>query len=451
MKILFAASEVAPYVKSGGLGDVMGSLPLALSKNRDVEVSLFLPYYKSIKENFDIKTEFVASFYVSLAWRNEYAGVFRLAAKSKKLKIYFIDNEYYFKRDSLYGDYDDGERFAFFSKAVLESLQYLKDYPDIIHCNDWQTSLIPVFLKTQYQEIEEYKRIKTVFTIHNIEYQGKVPKEFGTNVMGLNPSQFGIVFHCDCINLMKGAIVTADKITTVSKTYSHEIKHAYFSHGLDNILREYEYKLCGIANGIDTAGYNPKDDPHLFANYSHSDLSNKAENKQKLQELLGLEIRSEVPVIAMITRLVAHKGVELVEYVAHDMLKTDLQLIVVGEGDKKYEELFNFLAYCYPGRVSANITFDPDLASKVYAGADMLLMPSKSEPCGLSQLIAMRYGTVPIVRETGGLYDTVPALNIETMEGKGFTFKLFNAHDMVGAVHRAIEFFHDKEKWTKHV
>ena len=451
MKILFAASEAAPYMKTGGLGDVAQALPQELSKNKDVEVSVIIPYYKKIKQNPDIKVEFIKSFYVPLAWRNVYVGVFKAVSKSKKLQYYFIDNEYYFYRDSAYGDYDDGERFAYFSIAVLETIRQLEMYPDIIHCNDWQTALIPTLKKTMYGDAPGYDRIRTVFTIHNIEYQGKMPPEFMKDVIGLNEYWRGLLTYDGCINLMKSAIVTADKITTVSKTYAYEIRYAYFGQGLEKILNENSYKLEGIVNGINTKLYDPKTDPCLEANFSASDMSGKAENKAALQRMLGLPERPDVPIIAMISRLVSHKGLDLVEYVMGDIMRRDLQFVVIGTGDKKYVDMFNFNAYVNSDKMSANIKFDPVLANKVYAGADMFLMPSKSEPCGLSQLIAMRYGTVPIVRETGGLWDTVPPLNTETLEGRGFTFKGYNAHDMLGAIDRCIGFYHDKEKWNKHI
>jgi starch synthase len=449
MKVLFATAEAAPYIKTGGLGDVMHALPLEVSKNKNASICVFLPYYKKIKENKDFDIEFITSFYTTLGWRKAHIGLFRAKSKSRKLKYYFIDNEYYFGRDNLYGYFDDGERFAYFSKAVLEALAHIDFIPDVVHLNDWQTALVPVLLKLGM--MAELKNIKTVFTIHNIEYQGKMPGEFAYEVLGFSGEQSSILMHDKCINLMKGAITCADKITAVSKTYSHEIKHAYYSHGLDEVLRENEHKLLGITNGIDTKLYNPETDKNLPVNYSAADIEKKKENKRYLQEMLKLEVNDNIPVIAMISRLVSHKGMELVAFIAHELLKQDIQLAVLGTGDKRYEDLFRFLECSYPNKVSANIKFDLKLASRIYAGADMFLMPSKSEPCGLAQLIAMRYGTVPVVRETGGLFDTVPALDTETMEGRGFTFKVYNAHDMLGAVNRCIDFYHDKEKWQKHI
>lgn len=449
MKILFAAGEAAPFVKSGGLGDVAQALPAELSKVKDVEVCVFIPYYKSIKENPAIEVEFVKSFGVQVAWRREHVGIFKAVSKSKKLKYYFVDNEHYFYRDGIYGHYDDGERFTYFSLAILEAMRQLNYFPDVIHCNDWQTALIPVLKKALYSGI--YDNIRTVFTIHNIEYQGKMPNEFMNDVIGVDEYWRGVLTYDNCINFMKSAIVAADKITTVSRTYAHEIRHAYFAHGLQNILKENEYKIAGIVNGINTDLYNPVKDKTIFADFSSSDISGKATNKAELQKMLGLPVRSDVPMVAMITRLVSHKGLDLVEYVMGELMERDLQFVVIGTGDAKYADMFNFNAYVHPDKMSANIVFNSTLANRVYAGADMFLMPSKSEPCGLSQLIAMRYGTVPIVRETGGLFDTVPPLNIETLEGRGFTFKGYNAHDMLGAIDRCIDFYGNKEKWNKHI
>ena len=450
MKILFAASEAAPFIKSGGLGDVMEALPSELSKDKDYEVSVVLPYYKTLKEDTSFNPEFIKNFYISVAYKNNYVGVFTL--KRGNVTYYFIDNEYFFLRDGgYYGHYDDGERFSYFSKAILEMLKEIGYFPDIIHLNDWQTAPIPVFLKAHYSHLEEYAKIRTVFTIHNIEYQGCMPLEFAGNIMELSGEFVNILTYDGCINFMKGAIVTADKITTVSETYAHEIKYAYFSHGLDPILKENEYKLMGIVNGINTDIYNPKKDKNIAANFSATTPSGKTLCKKALQEELGLEVRDDVPIVSMVTRLVSHKGLELVECVIHEMMKLDIELVVLGTGDSRFEEMFRFAEYYYPGRLKAEIRFSGALASKIYAGSDLFLMPSKSEPCGLSQLIAMRYGTIPIVRETGGLFDTVPALNTETLEGKGFTFKLFNAHDMLNAVERAADFWHDEKKRTKHI
>ena len=449
MRILYASGEASPFVKTGGLGDVAYALPQALSQIKDTEVCVFIPCYKKVKEHPAVPLEFVTSFSMPLAWRNTYVGIFR--AKIGKVTYYLIDNEYYFYRDSIYGEYDDGERFSFFSKAVLESLQHLNFYPDVIEANDWQTALIPLYLKAFFISSPAYSHIKTVFTIHNIEYQGKMPEEFLTEVVGVGEEWRPVFQYDGCINLMKGAIVLCDKISTVSETYSHEIRHAYFSHGLDPVLRENEYKIQGILNGIDTDLYNPRTDRNLYTNYGSGEVNKKSENKRFLQEKLGLQVRTEVPVVAMISRLVAHKGLELLEFAGNHMMGMDIQLVVIGTGDERYENFFRHLAGTHPGKVSANITFDSVLASQVYAGADLFLMPSKSEPCGLSQMIAMRYGTIPVVRETGGLVDSVKPLNIETLEGQGFTFKTFNADDMLDAVWRATQFYYDKPKYQQAV
>ncbi|MBQ4631518.1 MAG: glycogen synthase [Clostridia bacterium] len=458
MKILFAASEAAPFIKSGGLGDVMGALPPELSKYEGSEIAVVLPYYAKIKNNPDLGIEFVTEFYVPLAWRNVYAGIFKKTVKTPgrgkvkgtKVTYYFVDNDDYFNRTSLYGHADDGERFAFFSKAVLEMLVHLGFIPDVIHCNDWQTGFVPLFLKAHYSDIEGFDKIRTVFTIHNIEYQGKANPDFLSQVLGVDEKWRNVATQGEMINAMKCAIVLCDKLTTVSETYAHEIQYAYFAHGLESIIAENQYKTCGIINGIDTKLFNPEKDPTIDFNFKPTSLGGKAKCKAKLQEELGLPVRDDVPMVAMITRLVNHKGLELVEWVADNLATMGIQLVVVGTGDARYEEMFNFLSYVHPETVCAKIMFDPVLANRLYAASDFFLMPSKSEPCGLSQLIAMRYGSVPIVRETGGLVDTVAPLNTETLEGRGFTFKVFNAHDMLGAVERAAEFFKDKVKLQKH-
>ncbi|MBR2404545.1 MAG: glycogen synthase [Clostridia bacterium] len=458
MKILYATSEAAPFAKSGGLGDVMGALPPEVSRHEGTEVAVIMPYYSKIKNNPDLKIEYVTSFYMPLAWRSCYVGIFKAEVttkasgrrKSSKVTYYFFDNESYFDRDVLYGYNDDGERFAYFSKAVLEALVHLDFEPDIIHCNDWQTGFVPLFLKALYRDVPKLSNVRTVFTIHNIEYQGKSLPSFLSEVLGVDESWRNVCTQGHMINAMKTAIVLCDKLTTVSETYANELRYAYFAHGLEAIIAENQYKTCGIVNGIDTALFNPSTDKHLDFNYKPSALAGKAKCKAQMQEMLGLPVRDDVPMVAMITRLVAHKGLELVEWVADNLSTMGIQFVVLGTGDPKYEEMFKFLAYVHPDSVSANIMFDPAFANKLYAASDFFLMPSKSEPCGLSQLIAMRYGSVPIVRETGGLVDTIAPLNTETLEGRGFTFKVFNAHDMLGAVERAAEFFKDKAKLKAH-
>lgn len=458
MKILFAASEAAPFVKSGGLGDVMGALPAELSKNPDNEVAVILPYYGKIKYNPDFDIEYITSFYMPLAWRSTYVGIFKAVVKSKpagrakrsNVTYYFIDNEEYFNRGKIYGYDDDGERFAFFSKAILETLVHLDITPDVIHCNDWQTGFLPLFLKSLYSGVEKLSNVRTVYTIHNIEYQGKAEPSFLPHVLGVGEEWRNVATQDGMINAMKSAIVLCDKLTTVSETYSHEIQYAYFAHGLEAIISENKYKTCGIINGIDTALFNPSTDAKLDFKFRPTAMGGKAKCKAQMQEMLGLPVRDDVPMVAMITRLVKHKGLELVEWVADNLANMDIQLVVLGTGDEHYEDLFKFLAYTHPQTVSAQIMFDPVMANRLYAASDFFLMPSKSEPCGLSQLIAMRYGSIPIVRETGGLVDTVAPLNVETLEGRGFTFKVFNAHDMLGAVERAAEFYKDKQKLDKH-
>lgn len=447
MKIWFAAAECAPFIKTGGLGDVAAAFPKALAQN-GVEACVVLPLYKSIKQNFIEQFTFVTSFTVPLSWRGVYCGVFRYEADG--VRYYFLDNEYYFLRDSVYGDYDDGERYAFYCKAVLEMMQYLGDYPDVIHCNDWQAAMIPLFLKGFYQHLSGYSGIRTMFTIHNIEYQGKVSYSFLREVLGMDEAYMQYLDYGGCVNLMFSAICLADKVTTVSPTYAEEVKTAFYGRGLQEVLSGVSYKFCGILNGLDTSVCDPHTDPHLFHKYSTKAMAGKKIGKRRLQEMLGLHADTEIPIVAMITRLVGHKGLDLVQYVLHEMMERRLQLVVLGTGEKAYEQMFWDAAGAYPGRVSANIRFDADLASKLYAGADMFLMPSLSEPCGLAQMIAMRYGTVPIVRETGGLKDTVWPINPETGEGRGFTFQSYNAHDMLGAVDRSLSLYYDnRELWKK--
>lgn len=447
MKILFAASEAAPFLKTGGLGDVASALPKALSADENAQVAVFLPYYKAIKDSPRWDIEFLCNFRVPLSWRSVYCGVFRAKDTQRNLQYYFIDNEYYFYRDNAYGYYDDGERFAFFSKAVLESLQYLNWYPDVIHANDWQTAMIPVFLRAFYMGLDAYQPIRTLFTIHNMEYQGKAPESFVDEVLGLPEDWRGTTQFDGCTNMMKAAILVSDRVSTVSRTYAYEIQDPYYAHGLDGVLRHHSYKLSGVVNGIDTDVFDPSTDPLIPVNYTCDQLDKKAENKRALQEKLGLECRDDVPMVIMITRLVSHKGLDLVQAVMDDLMQEDIQLVIIGTGEQNYEDMFRSYAEQYPEKMSANIVFDNKLAHETYAGGDLVLMPSKMEPCGLTQLIAMRYGTVPIIRETGGLYDTVPALNPETMEGRGFTFKSYNAHDMLDAVRRAAAFYQDSKHW----
>ncbi len=442
MKVLYATSEAYPYAMSGGLADVAGALPKALRK-RLIGCRIVMPMYDGISSELRANMQFITSITVPVAWRRQYCGIFE--AKHDGVIYYLIDNQYYFKRGGLYGQYDDAERFAFFSRAVLEIIPYIDFVPDIIHCNDWQTALVPVFLDTLYRCVDTYKNIKTVFTIHNIQYQGKYGTELISDVLGLPPETAHIVEYDRCVNLMKGAIECADRVTTVSPTYAEEIKNPWYSHGLDRIICDRSFKLSGIVNGIDTDVYNPETDTHLWQNYTVDDLSGKQVNKAELQKLCGLPERPDVPVIGMVTRLVTHKGLDLVKFVFDSLISHDVQFVILGSGDWEFETYFHGQMQAHPDKVALKLGFIPDLAHKIYAGADIFLMPSKSEPCGLAQMIALRYGTIPVVRETGGLKDTVT--DSGDNEGNGFTFKSYNAHDMARAVERAIEGYYNREGW----
>ncbi len=443
MKVLFASSEAYPFAMSGGLADVAGALPKAL-RRRLVGCRVVMPLYGSIKEELREKMTFICSITVPVSWRRQYCGIFE--AHIDGVIYYLIDNQYYFKRDGLYGHYDDAERFAFFSRAVLEIIPHIGFKPDIIHCNDWQTGMVPVYLNEFYRSDPIYSDIKTVFTIHNIQYQGKYGHELYSDVLGLPEGREGIVEYDNCVNLMKGAIQCADKITTVSPTYSREILEPYYSHGLDNILSQFTFKLTGIVNGIDYDVYNPETDEMIYKNFTVDDMSGKAYNKKCLQKDLGLPQRSDVPVIGMVTRLVKHKGIDLVKCVFEELLKADLQFVILGSGEWEFETFFHEMAGRYPDKVGLKLGFDTNLAHKIYAGSDMFLMPSNSEPCGLAQLVALRYGTIPIVRETGGLNDTIK--DSGNGEGNGFTFANYNAHDMQNTVWRALAGYADKNGWA---
>ncbi len=446
MKIAMIASEAAPFVKTGGLGDVMQALPGELAKLKGNEVCLFLPYYKRIKQNPEIVVEPVGSFSMELSWRESYVGIFRLKSRRKKLQVYFIDNDYYFgARGTVYGDFDDGERFAYFSKAVMAALYHLDFKPDILHCHDWQAAMGIVYCRALYQQWCPYA--KTVFTIHNVEYQGWADNHFFSNTLGLPEEYRGYMTFDGAINMMKGAIEVADIVTTVSKTYAQELCYPYYAHRLDGILRNKW--LWGITNGIDTGVYDPATDAALPVNYSAAEMAGKWENKLALRQELGLRTDVDTPILAMVTRLAGHKGIDLLCHIANRLLEKDVQLVIVGTGEKQYEFILSALAHQHPGKVAVKLAFDPKLASRVYAGADIYLMPSKSEPCGLSQLIAMRYGTVPVVASTGGLKDTVPPYNPETKEGRGFTFQSYNADDFMGAIDRAVSLYYgDREEWN---
>ena len=443
MKVLFAASEASPFIRTGGLGDVMGALPQALGK-LGVETAVVLPLYSDMKSEYRNSLKYVGNTTVFLGWRQQYAGVFM--SRVNDVDYYFIDNEYYFKRNGIYGHFDDGERFAFFSKAVLETMQVTGFYPDVLQCNDWQTGLAPLYLNCFYRLVDGYKTMKTVMTIHNIEFQGRMDKYVIDNVFGIPREFYQVAEYKGDANMLKAGIEAANKVVTVSPTYAREILDPYFAYGLDGILNARSFKLCGIANGIDTELYNPKTDKALFKNFDYKGVRKKAENKKGLQELLGLNV-SDKPLIGMVTRLTPQKGIDLLLNVIHEILSMDLQLVVLGTGDWKYENALREVGKQYPTKLATAIYFSGDIASKIYGASDMFLMPSKYEPCGLSQMIAMRYGSVPIVRETGGLKDTVPAYDPTTGEGLGFTFKTYNAHDMLGAVRRAVEAYSDRDKW----
>lgn len=443
MKVLYASSEALPFAASGGLADVAGSLPQAL-RRRKVACRVVMPLYGTVSAELRSKMKFITCIMVPVSWRRQYCGIFE--ANVGGVIYYLIDNEYYFKRNNLYGHYDDGERFAFFSRAILEILPYIDFKPDIIHCNDWQTALVPVYYSTFYANREGYTGIKTVFTIHNIQYQGKYGSEILGDVFGFGEEHEQLLRFGDCLNLMKGGIECADKVTTVSKTYAGEILDPWFSHGLDPILRARSYKLSGILNGIDTASYNPEKDKDIFCNYSAKNPEGKKENKAKLQEMFNLPVRDDVPLMGIVSRLVAHKGLDLVKRVMWEQLSnSDMQLVVLGSGDWEYEEFFRELAKAFPDKVGLRLGFIPDLARKIYAGSDMFLMPSKSEPCGLSQMVALRYGSVPIVRETGGLKDTIT--DSGDGAGNGFTFKSYDAYDMLDAIRRALAAYYDRDHW----
>ena len=442
MKVLYASSEARPFAASGGLADVAGSLPGAL-RSRLVGCRVVMPLYESVPQELRDTMTFITSFSVPVAWRRQYCGVFE--ARANGVIYYLLDNQYYFKRNGLYGHYDDAERFAFFSRAVLELLKHIDFKPDIIHANDWQCGLIPVYHTLYYAPHPDYCDIRTVFTIHNIQYQGVYGMEILEDVFGIPKSAMNLVEHSGCINIMKGAIETADRVTTVSPTYAKEILDPWFSHELDPILKMREWKLSGILNGIDVKHYDPSTDPALYKPYSADDFSGKAANKAALQERLCLPVCPDVPLIGMVTRLVSHKGLDLVQYILDTLLQENIQLVVLGSGDWAYENFFRQMQERYPQKFCYCSGFVPELAQKIYAASDLFLMPSKSEPCGLSQMVACRYGAVPIVRETGGLKDSIRDCGDGT--GNGFTFQTYNADDMLDAIRRGLTAYADKETW----
>ncbi len=441
MKILYAASEAYPFAMSGGLADVAGALPKALRK-RFVGCRVVMPLYECVSDEMRANMKFITHITVPVAWRRQYCGIFE--AHVDGVIYYLLDNQYYFKRSQLYGHFDDAERYAFFSRAVLEILPYIDFVPDVIHCNDWQTALVPVY-KHLYYNHDIWQGIKTVFTIHNIQYQGKYGSDLLEDVLGLPENAAHLVEYGGCVNLMKGAIECADRVTTVSRTYAEEILTSWYAHELDGILNERRFKLSGIVNGIDTEVYDPETDPLIYANFSAEAPENKAENKRQLQERMGLPVK-DTPVIGIVSRLVSHKGLDLVKAVFEELLQEDLQFVILGSGEWEYETFFYSIKEKYPEKVGLKLGFIPELAHKIYAGADIFLMPSQSEPCGLAQMIALRYGTIPIVRETGGLKDTVT--DSGDNKGNGVTFANYNAHEMKDTICRAIDGYRNKEGWN---
>lgn len=445
--VLFVASEGLPFIKTGGLADVIGSLPKAVAARDNYDVRVIMPLYSGIDAGMRNNFAFVTNFNVGLAWRNQYCGLF--SCRLDGVTFYFIDNEYYFARESIYGAYDDGERFAFFSKAVLDTLGVLDYYPDVIDCNDWQSAATIIYLKTLYADKFGYSEIKSVFTVHNIEYQGKFGMDTAADLFGFPESAHGAIEFDGCLNLMKGAIELADKVVTVSPTYARELQDPFFAAGLENIIKANAYKMTGILNGLDLELYDPATDKSLFANYSAKDLSGKKVCKRELQKMLGLPERDDVPVIAVISRLVAHKGLDLIKCVLDELLYEDVQLVVLGKGDVDYENYFKYIEGRYNCKCRALIAFNRDMASKIYSGADIFLMPSRQEPCGLSQMIACRYGTVPVVRRTGGLADSIKAFNDDRKTGNGFAFNNYNAHEMLYVIKDAIYTYCNAPEWKK--
>lgn len=436
MNILYVTSEAVPFCKTGGLADVAGSLPQSLAANGD-RVSVILPLYQSVADAWRDRLHFERYTYVRLAWRSLYCGLF--SYERQGVTWYFVDNEQYFKRPELYGYYDDGERFAFFCRAVTELLPLLPEKPDVVHCNDWQTALVPIYIRDEAVREEFYKSVRTVITVHNIEYQGRYGRETVEDLFGLDAGWFtgGTLAFDGDVNLLKGAVVTADAVTAVSPTYAQELKYAYFAHGLESVMQMVEGKLHGVLNGIDMERYDPASDPNLTANYSLRRMAGKAKDKAALQRMMGLAERKDTPVVAMVSRLVSHKGLDLVCETLDYFMEKDMQLVVLGKGDGKYESFFSWAQAKYPGRVAVHLGYSESLAMQIYAGADLFLMPSKSEPCGLSQMIAMRYGAVPIVRSTGGLADTVRSCQVGQEDGTGYLFGDYDAGAMLSVIGQA--------------
>lgn len=442
MKILYVTSEAVPFCKTGGLADVAGSLPPALAE-QGAEVAVVLPLYDRVRAKYGDKLNFLCYDYVDLAWRHSYCGLFSL--EQDGVTWYFLDNEQYFDRPDLYGYMDDGERFGFFSRAIVRMLDHMKFWPDVINCNDWQTALVPVYLKDDGVREERFRSIRTTLTVHNIEYQGRYNPYVLGDLFGLDAGwvEDGTLLMDGDLNLLKGAVLCADAVNAVSPTYANELKMAYFAHRMESVMRQCEYKLFGVLNGIDMERYDPAKDPSIAAAFSTEDMSGKDADKAHLQRLVGLREEPHVPVVAIVSRLVSHKGLDLICEVLHDMMKLPMQLVVLGKGDKKYEEFFHWAAQQYPGRMAVRLDYNEELSMAIYAGADLFLMPSKSEPCGLSQMIAMRYGTVPIVRETGGLKDTVHPYEAWRDAGNGFTFANYASNDMLHVIREAVYLYKD--------
>ncbi len=443
-KILFAASECTPFIATGGLAEVIGSLSKSLAQDEEYDVRVVLPLYSDIRGDYRQRFTYLGNINVPLGWRNQYCGIF--SYEESGVTFYFLDNEYYFRRGGCYGYYDDGERFAFFSRAVMEILGFLQFYPDVLHCHDWQAALAAIYLKTIYCHRREYSLIRAVFTIHNIEYQGKYSLDVLEDLFGISNDYRYLLEFDGCVNLMKAAIECSETFTTVSPTYAEEIKRAEYAHGLQGEVERNAFKLRGILNGIDVKSYDPATDPALFAPYSAENPAGKEICKAELQKMLGLPVREDVPVVAMISRLVAHKGLDLVRAAIEELLADDVQFVLLGTGDSEYESYFKDLANRYKGKAVSIIAFNGDLSRKIYSGADIFLMPSKSEPCGLSQMIASRYLTVPVVRETGGLYDSIKPYGAG---GNGFTFAAYNAGDMLYVLREAVSLYKNKPEWQK--
>ena len=447
-KILYVATEALPFISSGGLGDVIGSLPIAVKKAEpQCDVRVILPLYGAVSEHYRKNMTKVCEFAVDLSWRKQYAGIY--SYNLENVTYYFLDNEYYFKRDGLYGHFDDGERFAYFSAAVVALMDKIDFFPDVLHANDWQSALSIVYLKTLYSHDERYRKVKTVFSIHNIAFQGKYSFDILEDVFGLGTKEREILEYNGCINLMKGAIVCCDTLMTVSEKYADEIQSSIYAHGLEYITRLYSCKTKGVLNGIDMTYYDPKTDDCIAKNYTWRSISRKSDNKAELQASLGLPVIADAPMISIISRLTEQKGLDLVKAVIDEVMCDDVQLVILGKGDYEYEEFFKGLEGRFPDKVRTLLLYNKELSKKIYASSDVFLMPSKTEPCGLSQMIASRYGAIPVVRETGGLFDSIkPYIEHDdgTFEGDGFTFANYNAHDMMYTLRLAVSLYRNAEK-----